>query len=636
MTATSLTPDHASRLSGRALTAARAGWLVIASLSIAIFIGGVIQSAGGLTGDAGVIRQAGLSPALVAAIRLIRLGLFAGVYVVTGAIIFWRKSDEVMALITSLMLIVFGTTAFANVPIALARAYPIWQVPALALIALGSILSGLFFYTFPDGRFVPAWTRYLLVLWGAWNIANLASGIPAVLNVSVTLIFVGSFIGVQAYRYRRVSNGVQRQQTKWVVAGCAAALGAFMLFRLAPWPFDYPSLFKDLIYVSGATLGLLIVPLAIGLAVLRYRLWDIDLIINRTLVYGTLTLSTMALYGLVIGYFSVLFQTSANFVFAFIATGLVAVIFEPLRERLQRSVNRLMYGERDEPAAVLTRLSQRLEAVLAPEAALPAIVETVLQALRLPYAAILLHRPSGDLEIAAEVGRVQTDLIQWPLLYQSTRVGELRLAPRSKGEPFSPADQRLLGIIAQQAGVVVHAVRLTDELRQLTVDLQHSRERLVTTQEEERRRLRRELHDGVGPTLASLMQRLDVAADLVPRDPQSAVQVLLELKQQTKRAIADIRQVVYALRPPVLDEFGLVSAIREHVAPYDGPAGLRVTIEAPEPMPSLSAAVEVAAYRIALEAFTNVVRHAHASECHVALALTAEALAIDVTDDGVG
>jgi transcriptional regulator with GAF, ATPase, and Fis domain len=197
----------------------------------------------------------------------------------------------------------------------------------------------------------------------------------------------------------------------------------------------------------------------------------------------------MALYGLVIGYFSVLFQTSANFLFAFLATGLVAVIFEPLRERLQRGVNRLMYGERDEPATVLARLSQRLEAVLAPEAALPTIVETVSQALRLPYAAIAIQRPSGNLEIAAEAGRVQADLIQRPLLYQSTLVGELRLAPRSKGEPFLPADQRLLAIIAQQAGVVVHTVRLTDELRQLNADLQRSRERLVSAQEEERRRL---------------------------------------------------------------------------------------------------------------------------------------------------
>jgi signal transduction histidine kinase len=636
MAATLLTPDHTSRLNGRTLTLARAGWLVIAGLSIAIFVGGVIQSAGGPAADDAVIQQAGLSSALVAAIRLIRLGLFAGVYVVTGVIIFWRKSDEVMALITSLMLIVFGTIAFANVPLALARAYPFLQTPVLALIALGSILNGLFFYTFPDGRFVPQWTRYLLLVWSVWNIANLAPAIPDVLTASVTLIFVGSFIAVQAYRYRRVSDAVQRQQTKWVVLGAAVALSGFIVFRLAPWPFDYAALFKDLIYVTGAMLCMLIVPLAIGLAVLRYRLWDIDLIINRTLVYGTLTLSTMALYGLVIGYFSVLFQTRANFIFAFIATGLVAVIFEPLRERLQRGVNHLMYGERDEPAVVLTRLSQRLDAVLAPDAALPTVVETVSQALRLPYAAIAIRRPNGDFEIAAEAGRVESNLILWPLLYQSISVGELRLAPRAKSEPLSPADQRLLGVIAQQAGVVVHTVRLADELRQLNADLQRSRERLVTAQEEERRRLRRDLHDGVGPTLASLLQRLDVAADLVARDPQAAVQLLLDLKQQTKRTIADIRQVVYALRPPVLDEFGLVSAIREHVAPYNGPTGLRVTIEAPEQLPPLSAAVEVAAYRIALESFTNVVRHAQAKTCHIALALGDASLIIEVADDGVG
>jgi signal transduction histidine kinase len=380
---------------------------------------------------------------------------------------------------------------------------------------------------------------------------------------------------------------------------------------------------------------MLLVPFSIGIAILRYRLWDIDLLINRTLVYGTLTACTIGLYVLVVGYFSALFSTGLNLVIALIATGLIAVLFEPLRERLQRAVNRLMYGERDEPAAVLTRLSQRLDAALAPQAALPTIVETVAQALRLPYAAIRLHQ-SGAARVAAEFGQPSDELTRLPLTYQLEPVGELVLAPRARGESFSTADQRLLTLLAQQAGAAAHTVLLTDELRQLNVDLQHSRERLVTALEEERRRLRRDLHDGVGPTLASLMQRLDSAADLVTRDPQASRALLRDLKAQAKGTIAEIRRLVYALRPPVLDEFGLVSALREHVAPYNGPNGLRVVVCAPEPLPALPAAVEVAVYRIVLEAFTNVVRHAQASTCYIALDLNDAHLSLEVADDGQG
>jgi signal transduction histidine kinase len=188
---------------------------------------------------------------------------------------------------------------------------------------------------------------------------------------------------------------------------------------------------------------------------------------------------------------------------------------------------------------------------------------------------------------------------------------------------------KLLNIIAGQAGIAVHNLRLTQ-------DLQRSREKLVTAREEERRRLRRDLHDGVGPTLASLSQRLDNASDLVKSDPEKSSQVLKELKGQVKGTVAEIRRLVYALRPPVLDEFGLVSALREHVAQYSGPNGLSITFDVTEPMPPLPAAVEVAAYRIVMEAFTNTVQHAQASQCNIRIKLDGSSLLLEVSDDGKG
>jgi signal transduction histidine kinase len=230
---------------------------------------------------------------------------------------------------------------------------------------------------------------------------------------------------------------------------------------------------------------------------------------------------------------------------------------------------------------------------------------------------------------ASTHGLPPSELTHLPLTYQSERIGELLLASRAPGESFSAADMNLLNIIAGQAGIAVHNLRLTQ-------DLQHSREKIVTAQEEERRRLRRDLHDGVGPTLASLSQRIDTAADLVRSNPQASVELLKDLKGQVKNTVAEIRRLVYALRPPVLDEFGLVTAIREHVAPYTGPNGLQVTFDMTDPMPPLPAAVEVAAYRIVLEAFTNIVNHAEATQCEIKLQTESDSLLLEVCDNGKG
>jgi signal transduction histidine kinase len=169
----------------------------------------------------------------------------------------------------------------------------------------------------------------------------------------------------------------------------------------------------------------------------------------------------------------------------------------------------------------------------------------------------------------------------------------------------------------------------------LTTDLQHSRERLVTAREEERRRIRRDLHDGLGPALASLTLKLDAANNLIAHNPSVAKALLLELKGQTQAALADIRRLVYALRPPALDELGLVSALREHLASGHAGNGLDTVIEAPEALPPLPAAIEVAAYRIVLEAHTNAARHANAHHCKIRIWID-DALHLEIIDDGVG
>jgi len=245
----------------------------------------------------------------------------------------------------------------------------------------------------------------------------------------------------------------------------------------------------------------------------------------------------------------------------------------------------------------------------------------------LPYAAIALGKVGKAARINAESGSPVDAPVRVPLVYRGMTTGELLLGPRAGEESFSPADQRLPEDLARQAGAAVHAVRLTS-------DLQHSRERLVTAREEERR-LRRDLHDGLGPTLGSLPLKLDVAGDLLESDRAAARELLSGLKSQARSAVADILRLVYELRPPALDQLGLVGAVRETAAQC-GADGLPVSVEAPEELPPLPAAVEVAAYRITPEAMTNVVRHAGANRCEVRFALDDATLRLEVADDGRG
>jgi signal transduction histidine kinase len=446
---------------------------------------------------------------------------------------------------------------------------------------------------------------------------------------AIYLINGGSGVIALIYRYARVSGPVQRQQTKWVVFGFAAT-ALVILGRLVPL-LIFPSLSASsspyfLVSTYVYPPGLLLIPLTLGVAILRYRLWDIDILINRTLVYGTLTACVVGLYVLVVVGLGALLQSSGNLLISLVATGLVVVLVQPLRERLQRAVNRLIYGERDTPYRVISRLGQRLEATLALDAVLPTIVETVAQALKLPYVAITLKQ-EGEFVRAASYGSPKESLTHLPLVYQNEQVGELLLAPRASGETFTPADRALLDDLARQTGVAAYAVRLT-------ADLQRSREHLVTAREEERRRLRRDLHDGLGPTLATVTVKAEAARDAIAAEPAQAIILLEEIIGQAQTAITDIRRLVYNLRPPALDDLGLVAAIRAQAMHYEHP-GLRVSIEAPQHLPELSAAAEVAAYRIIQEALTNVVRHANARSCLIRLMFDG-ALHLSVVDDGCG
>lgn len=406
------------------------------------------------------------------------------------------------------------------------------------------------------------------------------------------------------------SRGEERQQLKWLALAVVPLLATFLSFGN--------------VWISAIAVALFVVPIA--LAILKYRLYDLDLVINRALLYVTLSAIVVGVYVVVASAAALLASGQRpNFV-SVLATLVAVLLVLPLRQQMQRLVDRLVYGRRREPLSVVSALARRLEAAGRPDQLLHGVVIELADALRLAGLEVRL----GGGHVVASLGQIDRGAVRIPLIYQGLTIGELAASAR-RGESLSPRDTRFLQDLAPQVAVALHAL-------QLALDLQRSRERLVLVQEEERRRIRRDLHDGLGPTLTAVAFQADAARNLIDRDPAAAAQLLKELRIEVSSAISEIRRLVYGLRPPALDEVGLVEALRQHAGRFaetrqDG--SLAVEIDAPAEVDDLPAAVEVAAYRIAAEAINNSARHAHASHCRVRMS-AGESLEVDVVDDGAG
>lgn len=419
-----------------------------------------------------------------------------------------------------------------------------------------------------------------------WFLANMAS-----------IVGLVSAIAGLVVRYRRGDDRLRRQLL-WLVLALVAAVG----LNIPRW-----------IVGDGPILLLLavpLVPIAITIAILRHQLLDIRLVVSRAVLYLVLSLAVVLVYtGLIAALDAVLRGAGAPV----LATLLIALAFNPVRVRLQRAVDRLFYGARSNPVDAVSQIGAQLAAT----DDLDGVLDGVRRALRLPFAAI---RRDGR-EVAA-AGEPPTVLHTVPLSFRGDRVGELVVGVR-RGEPaLNPADLGVIGLLAAPLAAALHATTLAEEL-------QASRERIVTAREEERRRLHRDLHDGLGPTLTGAGYKADAAHNVLGTAPETAVELIDAVRVDIRAAIDDVRRVVYALRPPALDQFGLVGALRRHCDPLP----LAVTFDVPETLPPLPAAVEVAAYRIATEALTNVTRHARARTAHITIAVDS-GLQLSIVDDG--
>jgi len=439
--------------------------------------------------------------------------------------------------------------------------------------------------------------------------------------------------GIVWWQYRHAVDDAERRRVRLIVYALLLCAVLYLGLGQIPDFFGDTAVPYDWLVVVFVTL-----PVALGVAVLQYGIFDLQILIKRSLVYGTLTTVLVLLPATVGAALLPMVSdhpgrlTDPATLNIILGTALVATLFfQTLRVWLKRRISRLVFGARDDPYEVIGQLGDRLQSKVPADAVLAGIAETVANALRLPYVAIEILGPDG-VDDRVSHGEPPASVQAVALTVHGEEVGRLYLGSGTRSEPFGPADQKLLELLGQQVGVAAENVLLASRL-------QRSLERAISTREEERRRLRRDIHDGLGPMLAAGRMKLEVARQLMASDPNAAADLLSDLVHSQQMVIDDVRRLVDDLRPPVLDQIGLVPAIQERAEAFsisgeDG-SRLEVTLEASPDLEPLPAAVEVATYRIVLEALTNVARHAHANRCRIRITRDDE-VQIEVTDDGIG
>ena len=437
--------------------------------------------------------------------------------------------------------------------------------------------------------------------------------------LGILLVFVCTIIGlVSLVRRTRAARGDQRAQLQWLMFSVVitVVMGAIAL------PLSNPA--SEIVWA----VAMAAIPAGVVIAVLRHKMLDIELVLNRTIAYALLTGVVVIAYVLAV---SALGDIAAKKV-GIAAVAVVALLVAAARDRVQRAVDRALFGDRRDPYAVVDRLGRRLDAASGPVDALEQIAGELSTSLRLPSVAVVPDSPALQ---RITVGTPVAGTVDVPISVHGEQIGVLRVGHRHHGERWRPEEQSVLLDTARRAGALLQAATLVADLRQ-------SRERIVAAREEERRRLRHDLHDGVGPQLAGLALQLDGLARRLGADSDNAARVQM-LRDRLRDTVVEVRRVVDNLRPPALDDVGLVEAVRQQVSAYavvgasnhaSGSVPLVDVVAAP--LPALPAAVEVAAYRIVTESVANAVRHGRPTHCDVSISTYDADLVVTVADDGSG
>ena len=401
--------QRAARRTTAGTTLARIAWVAVALLTVGVFalslpdyftqMRAICPAAPCVNGQLSAIQAQALGRLGIAlgdyAAAFVALNIVSSVFwLLIAVLLIWRGAADRMTLFTAFMLVLFGVARFPDAPAALAALHPDWRLPVMALRYVGSACLSFFCYLFPDGRFVPRWTRWVGLAWIVPQIPEFfwpdspldPLRYPPALQAAGFLGFVLSVVVAQVYRYRRVSTPVQRQQTKWVIYGVAIALTGFLALTFIT-PLAFPSArslaFSVPAFLAASYLVMLLVPLSLAIAMLRHRLYDVDILINRTLVYGSLTAILFATYFVSVitvqAIITAITGDRQESPLAIVASTLLAVaLFQPLRLRIQRAIDRRFYRSRYNAARTL----ERLAAGLRQEVDLQALSDHLLQVVK--------------------------------------------------------------------------------------------------------------------------------------------------------------------------------------------------------------------------------------------------------------
>jgi signal transduction histidine kinase len=488
-------------------------------------------------------------------------------------------------------------------------------------------------------------------------------GVAAVTNIDGTfgawfgagsallaIIAVVSFV----LRYRR-ANGDVRHQMKWLLYVFLLLPPSFVLSAVTPQGALGTSSPLSVANSVVSFVSTLAVPVFIGIAMLKYRLYDIDVVISRTLVYGSLAAFITAVYvGIVVGVGALVGSGGQpNLALSIVATAIVAVAFQPVRERLQKIANRLVYGKRATPYEVLSQFSERVADTYAADEALPKMARILAEGTGAERAAVWLRTgdqmrsaaawpepaagdragptsATGIVVVGQDLAAIEGADRVVEVRHQGDLLGALTVSKRP-GESLTPVEEKLLVDLAAQAGLVLKNVGLTAELLQRLEELRASRQRLVAAQDEERRRLERNLHDGAQQNLVALKVKLGLAEAFAEKDPPKAKELIAQLKADADEALETLRDLARGIYPPLLADKGLAAALESQARK----ATLPVTVEA-DGIGRYPQDIEAAVYFCCLEALQNVQKYAKASKARVRLAAANGDLTFEVADDGAG
>ncbi|TLS52376.1 sensor histidine kinase [Paenibacillus antri] len=572
----------------------------------------------------------------------LHLGLdaaFFAVYAGVAGLILLLKPKDALGSTAALSLVCF---AFGNQTY-LGWEGAEWLVPAAQTAAIAGFMA--FALLFPSGRATRSWLPWVAI--GAFLTRNVPDVLPfpaihvdrwpLALSLLWMVVFYGSLSYSQFTQYREVSAEHGREAIRKVAVGFIGAFATLIAVSLplVAWPELYGGhlFWLDL----AARSAMLWIPLSLGAALLKHRLWGVPPVVRSGFVYAALLVISFAIYLAVVAYLALVFQTESG-VFRLIATGVVAVLFSPIKNALDKLSNRIVYGRREDPVSYLVRLGDRLREPFAPERVLESVTTTIREAMRLPHASITIKHRGVETEAAASGVARDAAAARLPLVVGGEELGGLYVMPRAPGEPLSSADGKLLQLFAREAARIVYDLKQSLDIGRLMQELQASRQKLVYAREEERRTIRNNLHDDLAPRLASLALLASAASDLMDRDPSRARKIVSELETDIREAAGDIRAFVNDLRPPALDQYGLLEAVRQQAERWtqlEG-ANARIVVTSDGKLPPLPAAVEAAAYRIVSEALANVVKHSSATECRVSFEPKEGELHIEIRDDGIG